>query len=228
PGLNRFVWNLRHASNRDVKGAVFWGPGAISPKAIPGTYKVRLTVGKKEIQKDFELVKDPNLPITQEEYQQQLDLQMKIRDKLSQVHDAVNEIRGIRKQLQWYKDRTKKQPYFEKIDKAAKVIEEKLKPVEDELIQHKAKARQDLLNFPIKLNNKLAALGAWVVESSEGAPTQQALAVFADLSAQVDAHLQQLKQVIETDLAAFNRLIRELEVPAVMIQHLKAAEKKED
>lgn len=228
PGLNRFVWNLRHPANRDVKGAVFWGPGAISPKAIPGTYKVRLTVGKKEIQKDFELVKDPNLPITQEEYQQQLDLQMKIREKLSQVHDAVNEIRGIGKQLQWYKDRTKKKSYFEKIDKAAKVIEEKLKPVEDELIQHKAKAQQDLLNFPIKLNNKLAALGAWVVESSEGAPTQQALAVFADLSAQVDAHLQQLKQVIETDVAAFNRLIRELEVPAVIIRHLKTAEKKED
>jgi len=218
-GMNRFVWDLRYPANHEVKGAVFWGPAKITPRAIPGNFAVRLSVGKKEIERSFEMVKDPNLPISPGEYRQQFDFQMKIRDKLSQVHDAVNEIRNIRRQLDWYKERTQKKPYFEKIDKAAGAIEEKLKPVEEALIQRKAKATQDLLNYPIKLNNKLAALGAWVVESSEGAPTQQALAVFADLVKRVDVHLEYLKQVIDTDVAAFNRLIRDLEVPAVMLRH---------
>jgi hypothetical protein len=136
------------------------------------------------------------------------------------TNDAVNEIRSIRKQMDWYLTRTKGKSYFKKIEEAAKALKEKLQPIEDELIQHKAKAVQDLLNHPVKLNNKLAALGAWVVQYSEGAPTQQALDVFADLSLQVDDQLNKLKQIIETDVTAFNKLIKELAVPAIILEHL--------
>jgi photosystem II stability/assembly factor-like uncharacterized protein len=219
-GMNRFVWNLSYAPSREVKGAVFWGPDRVAPLAIPGAYQVRLSVGEKQLEKSFELVKDPNLAITRDQYREQFDFLLAVREKLSRTHDAVNEIRTIRKQMDWYLERTKGKSYFEKIENAVKALKEKLQPIEDELIQHKAKAVQDLLNYPVKLNNKLAALGAWVVQYSEGAPTQQALDVFADLSKQVDEQLNILKQIIETDVAAFNKLIKELDIPAIMLEHL--------
>ncbi len=218
-GPNQFVWDLCYPSAHRVEDAVFWGPGNVTPMAVPGTYKVRLTVGKQEMEKSFELVKDPRLSVTQEEYRQQFDLLVNIRDRLSQAHDAVNEMRNIRKQLQWFTERSKDQPYFEKIKKAAADIEEKLKPLDDALIQHQAKAYQDLLNHPVKLNNKLSALGGWVVQFSEGAPTKQALAVFDDLAQRVDRQLALLKEIIGTDVAGFNRLIKELDVPAVILKH---------
>lgn len=220
-GMNRFIWDFAYAPSREVKGAVFWGPDQVAPLAIPGSYQVRLTVGEKQVEKSFELVKDPNLPVTREQYREQFDFLLAVREKLSRTHDAVNEIRGIREQMDWYLGRAKGKSYFEKIDTAVKALKEKLQPIEDELIQHKAKAEQDLLNYPVKLNNKLAALGAWVVQYSEGAPTQQALAVFAELSKQVDEQLNQLKQIIATDVAAFNHLIKELAVPAIILEHLK-------
>jgi photosystem II stability/assembly factor-like uncharacterized protein len=218
-GINQFVWNLSYPPASRVKGAVFWGPGTVTPTAVPGSYTVRLKVGEKTLEHPFQLVKDLNLPTTPEQFQQLFELQMKIRDKLTQVHDAINEIRGIRKQVKWITDRTKKKTYFKKLDDAAKALKKKLQPIEDAFIQHKAKARQDLLNYPIKLNNKLAALGQWTLTSSWGAPTQQSLDVFEHLSKQVDDQLSTLKKIIDTDVAAFNKLVRELQVPAVMPGH---------
>jgi hypothetical protein len=216
-GMNRFIWNFSYHPSRGVKDAVFWGPDRVAPLAIPGTYQVRLSVGETQLEQSFQVVKNPNLFITQEDYREQFDFLLRIRDKLSLTHDAVNNIRSIREQMDWFLQRTKKKSYFEKIEKAVTALKEKLQPIENELIQHNAKAMQDLLNYPVKLNNKLTALGAWIVQYSEGTPTKQALEVFASLSKQVDKHINKLKQIIETDVAAFNRLIRELEVPAIML-----------
>ncbi len=87
--------------------------------------------------------------------------------------------------------------------------------VEDELIQSKAKTRQDTLNWPTKLNGKLANL-AGVVASAPAAPTKQAYEVFDDLSRRIDAQLQRLQSVIDGDVAAFNAVLRQREVPGVI------------
>jgi photosystem II stability/assembly factor-like uncharacterized protein len=224
-GMNRFIWDFRYPPSQEVEGAVHWGPGVIEPLAIPGDYRVRLSVGENQREQDFNMVKNPNLPTTQEDYQQQFSFLVKVRDQLSRTHNAVKEIRNIRKQLQWYLDRSKKKPYHEKLEKAAASIKEKLQPIEDELIQHKAKAPQDLLAHPVKLNNKLAVLGAMVVQYSEGAPTRQAREVFATLASQVEEQIQELEQIIATEVAAFNRLVKELAIPAIMLEHLHSETK---
>ncbi|MCK4761741.1 MAG: glycosyl hydrolase [Candidatus Aminicenantes bacterium] len=219
-GLNRFVWDLEYPSSREIPGAVSWGGNSLSPWAIPGLYKVRLKVGKQEFEHNFKLIKDPNYPTTQEEYKQQFDFLIAVRDKLSAAGDTVNEVRSIRKQLKWYTGHTKEQPYFEKIEKAAEDLKKKLQPIEDALIQHKAKAMQDLLNYPIKVNDKLGNLG-WGVQMSAGAPNRQSVEVFDYLAVQVDEQVKNLKQIIETDMAAFNGLVKELAVPALILKHAK-------
>jgi hypothetical protein len=125
---------------------------------------------------------------------------------------AVIQIRDIRKQLDEYAQRVKDQ----KVVDAAKALAKNLTVVEEALYQTKNRAFEDPLNFPIKLNNKLAALEG-VVESSDSAPTLQSTQVFEDLASQVNAQLATLKKLIATDLVAFNKLVREQNVPAVIL-----------
>jgi photosystem II stability/assembly factor-like uncharacterized protein len=210
PGLNRFVWNLRYPDATAFPGLIMWAGSVTGPRASPGKYQVRLTVDGKTQTESFEVMKDPRLETTPEEYGRQLSLSLQIRDKLSATNDAVIRIREIRKQLEDYGKRDNK-----KIADAARDLVKRLTAVEEELYQTKNRASEDPLNFPIKLNNKLAhVLG--VVQSSDNQPTAQSNMVYEDLATAVNAQLKTLDKLMTTDLAAFNKLIRDENVPAVM------------
>jgi len=128
---------------------------------------------------------------------------------LTEANEAVIRIRELRKQLDEYTNRDSR-----KVADAAKALNQKLTEVEEALYQTKNRSGQDPLNFPIKLNNKLAhVLG--VVQSSDNQPTQQSYMVYEDLATQVNAELKKLDGVLNADLAQFNKLIRDENVPAV-------------
>ena len=132
-----------------------------------------------------------------------------MRDKLSETNEAVIRIREVRKQLEDYAKRDDK-----RVADAAKALIQKLTAVEEELYQTKNRSSQDPLNYPIKLNNKLAhVLG--VVTASDDEPTQQSYMVYEDLATRVNAQLKTLNGVVTTELAAFNKLIHDSNVPAV-------------
>jgi len=152
------------------------------------------------------------LNTTPQDYARQLELALQIRDKVSAVNQAVIDIREIRKQLNEYAERVKDP----KVVDAAKTLTKKLTDVEEELYQTKNRSSEDPLNFPIKLNNKLAALGG-VVESSDNAPTSQSDIVWEDLATKANAQLQKFKELSSSDLASFNRLVRDQNVPAVVV-----------
>ena len=87
--------------------------------------------------------------------------------------------------------------------------------IEEALYQTKNQSGQDPLNYPIRLNNKLAAL-AGSVGGSDDAPTDQAYQVNDELTGKIDAQLNALKQLMANDLAAFNKLARDQNVAAVI------------
>ncbi|HWP82945.1 MAG TPA: glycosyl hydrolase [Bacteroidota bacterium] len=223
-GMNRFVWDFRYPDAVTVPGALLWSGTTRGPLCVPGTYQVRLTVGGKSYTQSFEVKPDPRIPTTQEQYQAQFDLSMKILNKLSEAHKAVNAVRDARKQFEELVKRVKDHSSGKKVADAAKELDKKLSAVEEEIIQVKIRSNQDALNYPIKLNNKLAAL-LNLVQGSESGPTKQSADVFADLSTRLETQLATLKQVMETDLPAFNKLVKEQDIPAVF---LKAEEKQED
>ena len=106
---------------------------------------------------------------------------------------------------------------------AAKALNRKLTEVEEALYQTKNRASEDPLNYPIKLNNKLAhVLG--VVQSSDDQPTAQSYMVYEDLATQVNAELKKLDTVLTVDLAALNKLIRDENIPAVQAPAKKAGQ----
>jgi len=208
-GLNRFVWNLRYADATTFPGLIMWAGSVTGPRASPGVYQARLTVDGKVQTQSFEVKKDPRLSTTQEDYAKQLTLALQIRDKLSATNEGVIHIREMRKQLEDYTKRSDK-----RVSDAAKALIQKLTAVEENLYQTKNRASEDPLNFPIKLNNKLAhVLG--VVESSDDPPTQQSNMVYEDLATKTNGELKTLNTLLTTDLAAFNKLVRDSNVPAV-------------
>jgi photosystem II stability/assembly factor-like uncharacterized protein len=216
-GLNRFVWDLRYAESSRFPGMILWAGETRGPRVVPGMYQVRLTVDGKTMTENFEIKPDPRLSTSAADFARQLEFGLKIRDKVSQMHDAIIQIRDVRKQVDDLLKRVAGQPGFKVINDAATNLKKELASVEESLYQTKNQSSQDPLNYPIRLNNKLAAL-AGVVQSADAAPTDQAYAVYDELVVQIDAQLAKLAQVVKTDVPAFNQLVRDQNIPAVTVK----------
>jgi hypothetical protein len=191
---------------------------------LPGTYQLKLTAGGKSVTQSLEVKLDPRVNTPIADLQKQFALLTQMREKLAATHDAVNQIRSIRKQVEDLEKRIAGSPSAKAIADAGKDLDAKMAPIEEELIQVKSKSSQDPLNFPIKLNNKLAALAA-IVESADTAPTQQSYEVFKSLAEEIDQQLARWKQVVSTDVPAFNDFVRQQNVPAVSVQTQTSDEK---
>ncbi len=139
---------------------------------------------------------------------------------MSEANDAVKRIREIRSQIDGVVERVEGEPYAEEISDRTKQIKQALSEVENEIYQTKNRSRQDPLNFPIRLNNKLASL-AGIVASADAKPTRQSSEVFDDLSSQLQVQLDRLAEIIADDIPAFNAMIAEHQVPAVIVREFE-------
>ena len=214
-GMNRFIWNMRHADGEKVKGKDIQAAKAKGPVALPGYYQVELKVGEKGWRRQFRLLKDPRTPSSQADLEAQFDLLMQIRDKHSETHHAINQIRNLKQQIDQWVKRVEQQDNNEAIKEAADDLKTKLTAIETPLMVPGLKKPMDTWNQPSPLATKLGGLTA-VVASADFAPTQQAIAVFEKLSAEVDQQLSALKDVIDNEVAAFNELIRDAQIPALL------------
>ena len=221
-GLNRFVWDMRHAEAVRFPGLILWSGEMRGPRIVPGTYQVKLTVDGKTMVENFEVKVDPRLSSTPADYAKQFELHLKIRDKLSEAHNAIIQIRDVRRQVDDLLRRVKDQPNFKVINDAASALNKNLTAIEETLYQTKNQSNQDPLNYPIRVNNKLAAL-AGVISRADTAPTDQSLAVYDELVGQIDAQLQRLAQVMKTEVPAFNQLVKDQNVPAVVVKPSETA-----
>ena len=209
-GLNKFVWNLRYPDATTFPGLIMWAASVTGPRVSPGKYQVRLTVDGKTQTQSFEVKADPRLKTTAEDYAKQLSLSLQVRDKLTETNAGVVKIREVKKQLDEFAKRN------DKVADAAKTLIQKLTTIEEELYQTKNRAAEDPLNFPIKLNNKLAyVLGT--VANSESQPTSASYMVYEDLATQVNAKLRAMNELLTHDVESFNKLVRDSNVPAVSV-----------
>lgn len=216
-GLNRFVWDLRYPDATRFPGLIMWAGSTSGPRIVPGTYQVKLTVDGESMVQSFEVKKDPRLETTQADFAKQLDLLLKIRDKFSETSEAILQIRDARKQIDDITNRLKDQPSGKAIADAAQSLKAKLTAVEEELYQTRNQSSQDPLNYPIRLNNKLAALTG-VAGSADTAPTEQTYAVFDELVGKIDVQLKKLEETMRNDLPAFNKMVRDQDIPAVIVK----------
>ncbi|MBX6331178.1 MAG: glycosyl hydrolase [Gemmatimonadaceae bacterium] len=201
-GLNRFVWDLRYPDASSFQGMVMWAGTTRGPLAVPGTYQVRMTVnGGTPVTRRFVLKKDPRLTTTQADFEAQFALLIKIRDEVTKANDAVKTIRNVRAQIM---ERKKTAPPA--FGAAADRLLAQLGTIEDTIYQTKSHASEDPLNYPIRLNNKIAALTG-VVASADARPTAQTYTVFAELSKQLDAAVAELHRTLDRELPKLNAML---------------------
>ncbi len=200
-GLNNVTWDLRYPSATSFPGMILWGGNVTGPAALPGAYQVRMTVDGNTSTQPLTVRKHPLLAdVTELDLKEQFDLAIRIRDKVSEANNAVIRIRDIKSQAA---DRLSKAASDIKLKSAGDTLAKNLSAVEEEIYQVRNQSGQDPLNFPIKLNNRLASLLS-MVNHGDGKPIGNALPVFNDLTAELKVQTDRLQQVLLRDLPAFN------------------------
>jgi hypothetical protein len=218
-GMNAFVWNMRYPNVTAVDGTnVMWAGSGEGAKAIPGTYIVRLIEGKTIIaESTVEIKLDPRVSVSDADLKEQFDLHQKVNKKVNEAHIAINQIRKIRTQINGYIAAVKDTVAVNQMKKLTKVTLENLDKIEATLMQPKAKAPQDVLAFPIQLNDKMAGLGS-NISSSESKPTRNAYVVYDDLAMKIDVEIKKIKDIINKDVQDFNAFVTKQQIPAIILE----------
>ena len=198
-GLNRVTWNLSYPGPTSFPGMILWGATTNGPAALPGTYQVRLTVDGQSHTQPLIVRKHPLREVSDADLREQFELASRIRDKASEANEAVIQIRRIKDQI---KDRLSKSSDA-RLKTSGDRLTTSLSAVEEEIYQVRNQSGQDPLNFPIKVNNRLASL-LRVVTTGDGKPIASAEPIFVDLTRELKIQTDRLKEVLLGDLAAFN------------------------
>ncbi|MDP5062220.1 MAG: glycosyl hydrolase, partial [Maribacter sp.] len=203
-GINNFTWDMRYTGATTFDGMIIWSARpARGPKAPLGIYKVKMKSGDYEKIYDFEIKMDPNLKgITKEDLDEQFELSNKIMSKTSAANEAVIKIREIKKSLTTAKESIDVDDYTNIVTPFLNDLSE----VEEALYQVKNQSGQDPLNFPIKLNNRLASLRR-SVEDGDAKPTNGAYKVFEELSAELKVELEKLDTITEKYKSKINPIL---------------------
>ena len=205
-GLNSWTWDLRYPGATAFEGMIIWSARPKrGPKAPPGNYKVRMKAGDQVQTYDFGIRMDPNLKgITEADLKEQFELAQKIVAKTSAANEAVIRIRNMRDHLVSNRDKVPAPDY----EKTITPFLQQIASVEEELYQVRNQSNQDPLNFPIKLNNRLASLRR-SIENGDARPTDGAYKVFGELSAELEQHLGTLNSAMQKELPKVNAILKE-------------------
>jgi photosystem II stability/assembly factor-like uncharacterized protein len=225
-GMNRLVWDLRLAHVAPIPGYTSseYGQGLVGPEVVPGTYRARLTAGGKTEEAALEIKLDPRMSTSPADLQKQFDLRMKVYDRLVADYATVNQLREVRAQLKSIEKRLHDDAAHKEILTAAGELQKKIDAAESGLILPKLQGTQDTLNFGIGMDGKLALLGA-TIDSADTGPSQEEMDTFGELDARVAATLEQAKELLGKDLAAFNDLARKGGLNPLMLAPAEGAAK---
>jgi hypothetical protein len=215
-GMNQFAWDMLYPGSEKMEGMILWNgtPGSIL--APPGEYFAGIRVGVDSAMKSFSIKADPNYVCSQQDYEAQFAFLQKVQHKFNDVQETIAGIRSLRKQLNDFVDRQGKDCPKE-VKQMADSINRKMTGIEETLYQTKSKSGQDVLNYPIRLNDKLAGVFN-TAASGNMAPSKQVQEVYAVLSAQCDEQISLFDKLQQNELAAFNQLVREKSLPVIRLK----------
>jgi photosystem II stability/assembly factor-like uncharacterized protein len=193
-GPNTFVWDYRYAPPAVLPGAVFQGQAA-GPLASPGTYRAILTIGGRAYSQPFQLVKDPRIPYSDAELEEQFQFMKRVADRLEQTMATVKRIRDLRKHAEDMVTDAKKQgKNATELDQALKALNDRLYPIEERLVQFRARAGEDLINYPTGIDSKLARLLDFA-SMADAPPTEAEKELYGRLTEGVTDRVRLVDQV---------------------------------
>ncbi|MEG9327074.1 glycosyl hydrolase [Salinimicrobium catena] len=219
PGMNNFNWNMRYPGADTFDGMVLWWSSMDGPKAIPGKYKIALVTGETEIEKEFSILKDPRSTATNEDLTAQFEFLQSLVNKISETHNAIEDLRTTKSQISEVLEQIEDVENAEKVKELGKSIKKDLTAVEERLYQTKNRSRQDPLNYPIRLNNKLAHLNS-LMAVGDFSPTDSALKFREEISQEIDEELNKIRRIYKEQIPEFNEMVKNLDWNPVEVQAL--------
>jgi len=214
-GANRFVWNLRAEPAHKLDDVVVDEGMLDGPLVVPGTYTARLSVGGTTVERRFQVTEDPRVRTSPADLAAEYGLALQVRDAIDSTVVAVRRIESIQEQLRHRSAQVRHMPYEHRVSAAADTLSAQLDSVRFALAEVESHADEITLNYPIKLYNKLLTLNV-MVQGADAAPTAAQRAVYSELNGKVNEQLAHLRTLEQVQLAAFDALIRTLQVPAIV------------
>ena len=212
-GLNQLRWDLRTDPPATFPGMILWGVRTMAPVVPPGTYAVRLTVSGRSETTEVEVRRHPWITdVTDEDLVAQYEFGMEIRDKVHEANSAVIAIRSVKAQL----DERLEASDDERLAEAGERLEASASAVEADIYQVRNQSNQDPLNFPIRVNNRLANLLS-MSEQGDGRPGSGMSAVFGIMVERLEGYVTRLQAVWDEELAEVNEELRRLGLEEIVV-----------
>ena len=214
--MNQFEWDMNYPEAERVEGLILWNGFVRGPKAAPGNYFAKFKSGNDSSEVSFTILADPNYKTSQAEYDEQFNHLITIRDKSSEIMKAIKNIGELRKQMNDFSARLGKELPKE-VKQQIDTVNKQMVVVEEALHQTKAKSGQDVLNYPIKLDDKLSSIYNSSAAGQSGL-SRQSKDAYAELVIQIDEQLNKLKKIMSDDVAKLNQMIREKSLPLIGVK----------
>ncbi|MBS1621170.1 MAG: glycosyl hydrolase [Bacteroidetes bacterium] len=215
-GMNQFEWDMNYPQAERVDGLILWNGFIGGPKAAPGNYFAEFKSGSDSVEVPFTIVADPNYKTSQAEYDEQFNFLITLRDKSSEVMKAIKNIRDVRQQMNEFSGRVGRGMPKE-VKHEMDTINKQMTAVEEALHQTKAKSSQDVLNFPIRLDDKLSSIYNAASAGSSGL-SQQAKDAYTELEPLINVQLNKLKKIMSDDVSKLNQMIHEKSLPVIGVK----------
>lgn len=216
-GGNTHVWDTKGKGAKKLEGMVLWWANLDGPKAVPGTYKVSLSINGSEQLQPFTILPDPRAEVSATDMQRQYDFVSDINANVNKAHESIKKIRKINEQLEAFSKQYEDNPKTKELVEKAKAMIEKFGEVEKALYQTKNRSTQDPLNFPIKLTNKLGHLNS-LVTLDDFPPTDQDIAVKNELTAKINVQLKSFDTLITQEIETFNSAFNSLQLDYLFVE----------
>ncbi|MGK0453221.1 MAG: photosystem II stability/assembly factor-like uncharacterized protein [Paraglaciecola sp.] len=215
-GNNIFNWNMMYTGAESVKGMILWWASLNGPMALPGNYKVELVVNDVKQSQIFTIINNPVSEVTESEMKAQFDFINDINKKMTEIHKALKNVKKVRSQVGLLKKSiSDKLKHKELLDFADSLVKDMTK-IEETLYQTKSKSGQDPLNFPIRLNNKLAHLNS-LTRIGNYAPTQQAIDFKDEITKEIDIELKKLYSLFDKNVKELNQKVKESTIDLIQL-----------
>ena len=215
-GINRFAWDFRTESLTGVPGVFVMGDYS-GYRVAPGKYKARITFKGQPSETVLEIISDPKVTATAAEWSAQQDFLKRAGDGFEEVHQSVNKMRQVKKQIETLNESLKDQPDAKEMINTGKELIKKIDQWESNLTEPRSKGFQDVINFPNKLNSEFLQLRG-VADTHDPRLTKGAQDRARDVEADWAKYKQQMNELIQRDIKNYNQLFKDKNLPAVIIE----------
>ena len=214
-GGNRLIWDMRYPGFKSFEGMVLYSSPNVGPKVAPGKYNIKMTYNDQILQKEFEIVKDPRVKISQADYQDQLEFLINVRDEVSRANQKIIDIRNIKNNMTFIRDKSSNNLELQElINKYLTDISE----IENNIHMTKNQSRQDPLNYGIRINNRIAFL---LADSQRGdyPPTDQSKEFFIQIKKELDTEILKLDALIDKHSQKIENYLEENKIELISLNN---------